>query len=158
MFKDLLTEKNISIYALSKKSGVSYTALNELYRGERTVEQCTGKTLKSIADSVSISLDELYAISMKREEIPSSLKKCFWDTKFEELDLEKNKIYIISRLLDKGGYDGLRYLHGTYTYEDFKSVGINSRQLTPKVANFLSNVYHIKKEDMRFYKNSIDWR
>ena len=29
--------------------------------------------------------------------MPEELKKYFWDTKFEELDKEKNKIYIISR-------------------------------------------------------------
>ena len=30
--------------------------------------------------------------------MPEELRKYFWDTQFEKLDLKKNKIYIISRL------------------------------------------------------------
>lgn len=158
MFKDILLEKNISIYLLAKNSGVSYTAINELYRGERTVEQCAGKTLKLIANALNLSIDELYELSLKREKIPFSLKQCFWDTDFSQLDLEKNKVYIISRLLTHGGYKGYRFLNRVYNYEDFKYVGLNSRQLTPKIASFLLNNYHLKKEHMRFYQNKINWR
>lgn len=158
MFKDVLHNRNISLYSLAKKSGVSYTAINELYRGERTVEQCSGKTLKSIAEALNISIDELYDTSLKREKIPLSLKQCFWDTDFAQLDLEKHKVYIISRLLCNGGYKGYCFLNKAYSYEDFKYVGLNSRQLTPKIASFLLNNYHLKKEKMRFYQNKINWR
>ncbi|MCQ2796373.1 MAG: helix-turn-helix transcriptional regulator [Bacilli bacterium] len=158
MFKDVLQIKGETIYSLSKKSGVSYTAINELYRGERTIEECRGKTLKLLADSLGISIDELYNLSLKKEKLTSELNKYFWDANSKELDLEKNKIYIISRLLTYGGYEGYKFLIKVYNYEDFKYVAMKSRQLTPKIASFLLNTYHLKKEDMIFYKKNIDWR
>lgn len=146
----------MSIYSLSKKSGVSYTAINELYRGERTIEDCRGKTIKLLADSLGISIDELYNLSLKKGELTPELNKYFWDVNIKKLDLEKNKVYIISRLLTYGGYEGYKFLVKVYNYEDFKYVAIRSRQLTPKIASFLLNNYHLKKEEMIFFKKNID--
>lgn len=158
MFKDVVNKKKISLYALSKKSGISYTAINELYRGERTIEQCSGKTIRLLANSLSLSMDELYSQSLKRESIPESLYKCFWDSNPTQLDIIKDRIYIISRLLNNGGYEGFRFLNKAYEYEDFKYVGMNSRLLNPKTANYLSITYNIQKDDMRFYKTNVNWR
>ena len=158
MFKDVLAKKKISLYALAKKSGISYTAINELYRGERTIEQCSGKTIRLLADSLSMSMDELYDESLKRITIPQSLFNCFWDIDPTQLDLKKDRVYIISRLLNYGGYDGFRFLQKAYEYEDFKYVGINSRLLNPKTANYLSITYNIKRDEMRFYKFNVNWR
>ena len=75
-----------------------------------------------------------------------------------ELDLEKNKTYIISRLLNVGGIKTYNFLMSAYTYQDFKHVGETSKMLNPKTALFLLNNYNIKKENMQFYKQRIDWR
>ncbi len=158
MFKDVLKNKNMSAYALAKKSGISYTAINELNRGERTVEQCSGKTIKAIADTLGLTMDQLYSLSLKRIKMPKELKPYFWDTNFNKLDLEKNKVYIISRLLNQGGHKGYKFLINAYSYEDFKYVGMHSRMLDPKIASYLSNVYKINKKDMKFYQIGIDWR
>lgn len=160
MFKDVIEKANISLYKLSKESGVSYTCINELFRGERTIEECQLKTVKNIADALNISIDELYKESVKQNlKIPKDLKKCFWDTDIKKLDIQKDYIYIISRLLEMGGYDGLVFVLNTYTYEQIKNVGICSRNISNKTASFLSNTYNIKKENMAFYKKPIlDWR
>ncbi len=158
MFKDILNSHHITVYTLAKRSGISYTAINELNRGERTVEQCSGKTLKAISDTLNMSIDQLYDLSLKRIDIPKDFKKYFWDTEFNKLDLEKNKIYIISRLLTHGGFKGYRFLLDAYNYEDFKYVGTHSRLLNAKIASYLKNIYNINKNDMAFYKNNINWR
>lgn len=158
MFTEIINNKKISLYSLSKKSGVSYTAINELYRGERTIEDCSLKTAKAIADVLGTDLDTLYKESLKRPEIPSSFNKYFWDSNPKELDLEKNKTYIISRLLNVGGIKTYNFLMSAYTYQDFKHVGETSKMLNPKTALFLLNNFNIKKENMQFYKQKIDWR
>lgn len=158
MFKDIVKEKKESLYSIAKKSDISYTAINELYRGERSIEQCSGKTIHLLAQALSMSMEELYEKSLETESIPPSLYKCFWDVDPKTLDLRKDRIYIISRLLNAGGYKGYSFLQKAYVYEDFKYVGLNSRLLTPKTANYLSLSYNIEKSKMRFYKNSISWR
>ena len=114
---------------------------------------------KKICDILNISLDEFYIQSMKQNDIDKSLHKCFWDVDPSKLDLQRDYIYIITRLLDMGGFDGLKFILASYTYEQIKSVGILSRNISSKTASFLSNVYNIKHDEMAFYKFGIsDWR
>ena len=42
--------------------------------------------------------------------MPEELKKYFWDTKFEELDIRKNKRYIISRLYCYGDLKAIKWI------------------------------------------------
>ena len=84
--------------------------------------------------------------------MPEELKKYFWDTKFEELDKEKNKIYIISRLYCYGDLKAIKWIKDNYTEEDIKDVAKNSRNLKPLVANYLRQQFNLEKEDMAYYR------
>ncbi len=152
MFKDILDSKKITCYRFSKDTGVSYTAVNEIYRGERTIEDCSLKTIKKFADTLNMSLDDFYKAAVKRKtSLPRELYPCFSDGNPLHLDIENDRSYIILHLLDNGGYQGLQFLVKTYSYEEIKNVGMTSRLLSPKIAAFLKNVYHIKKSDMAYY-------
>jgi hypothetical protein len=85
--------------------------------------------------------------------IPVKLKKYFWDTTFEKLDLELNKRYIIARLFCYGDLEAIKWIKKTYSKEDIEDVARNSRDLKPLVANYLRQQCHLKKEDMAYYKN-----
>lgn len=54
--------------------------------------------------------------------MPEEFKKYFWDTKFEELDKEKNKRYIISRLYCYGDLKILKWINDNYSFEDIEDV------------------------------------
>ena len=84
--------------------------------------------------------------------MPEELKKYFWDTKFEELDKEKNKRYIISRLYCYGDLKDLKWIKENYTKEDIKDVAKNCRDLKPLVANYLRQQFNLSKEEMAYYK------
>lgn len=84
--------------------------------------------------------------------MPTELKKYFWDVEFEKLDLEKNKRYIISRLYCYGDLKAIRWIKQTYTKTDIEEVAKKSRNLTPLVANYLKQQFHLKKEQMMYYK------
>ncbi len=87
--------------------------------------------------------------------VPVEFEKYFWDTKFEELDKEKNKRYIISRLYCYGDLNEIKWIKQNYRLEDIEDVARNSRNLNPIVANYLRQKFNLKKEQMAYYKWSI---
>ena len=84
--------------------------------------------------------------------MPTELKKYFWDTDFERLDLQENKEYIISRLYCYGDLKAIRWVNNTYSREDIKKVAIKRRDLKPIVANYLRQQFNLKKEEMAYYR------
>ena len=84
--------------------------------------------------------------------MPIDLKKYFWDTNFEQLDIKKNKAYIISRLYCYGDLKAIRWVKCTYSKEDIKEVAKNRRDLKPMVANYLRQQFNLKKEEMAYYR------
>ncbi len=84
--------------------------------------------------------------------MPEELKKYFWDTNFEELDIIKNKRYIIARLYCYGDLKAIKWVKETYSKSDIEDVARNFRDLKPLVANYLRQQCNLKKEDMAYYK------
>lgn len=58
--RELLKKKNISVYELSKKTKIPYTTLNELVRGNKTLENCSVKILKALSEVFHMTMDEIY--------------------------------------------------------------------------------------------------
>jgi len=56
----------------------------------------------------------------------------FWDTKPENIDKEKNKCYIIERVLEFGDDKEVRMVFQEYKKEDIFNVANNSRSLSPQ--------------------------
>lgn len=86
--------------------------------------------------------------------MPKEFKKYFWDTEYEKLDIKKNMKYIISRLFCDGDLESIKWIKRTYTKEEIIETAKTSRRLTPITANFLKNIYHLKKEEMQYYINN----
>ena len=84
--------------------------------------------------------------------MPIDLKKYFWDTQFEKLDLRRNKRYIISRLYCYGDLKAIKWIKETYSKEDIEEVAMKSRDLKPLVANYLRQQFNLKKEEMAYYR------
>lgn len=84
--------------------------------------------------------------------MPNELKKYFWDTEFDKLDIKKNMKYIISRLYCYGDINEIKWLKSVYSDEDIKNVAKNSRNLKPLVANYLRQQFNLKKEEMAYYR------
>ena len=59
--------------------------------------------------------------------MPEELRKYFWDTKFEELDINKNRRYIIARLYCYGDLKAIKWIKETYALDEIKDVAINYR-------------------------------
>lgn len=56
---DLLKDKKMTKYRLSKESGVPYATLNDICNGKTSLRKCNGETLYNIAKVLDISIEEL---------------------------------------------------------------------------------------------------
>ncbi len=67
MLKKLLQDKNKTIYAVAKESGMSYSYLHDIINEKRSYKDCCVRIFKGIADALGISMDELYEECQKEE-------------------------------------------------------------------------------------------
>lgn len=58
-FKDLLTKKKITGYALAKNTGIPYTTINDLINGRTIIQNVSLKNAVLISDFLNIDLKEL---------------------------------------------------------------------------------------------------
>lgn len=59
----LLNRKNISKYALSKKSGVPKTTIMDICAGRSEIERCSVKTVQLLAKALDCSMEEIMELS-----------------------------------------------------------------------------------------------
>jgi len=62
---DLLKQKNITKYKLSKLSGVAFTTVSEITTGKTKIKNCTGETLYRLAKALDVTIEDLLAESME---------------------------------------------------------------------------------------------
>ena len=72
MIKDYLKKQNISVYALSKESGIAYSTLNDLVNGKVPIDRCRVSLLRSLSSSLNLSMDEFYEICCSDSKCVSS--------------------------------------------------------------------------------------
>lgn len=56
-----LKEKGLSIYKLSKTSGVPYATLNDIVNGKAQLEKCSAETVYRISHALGIPMEEILA-------------------------------------------------------------------------------------------------
>lgn len=76
-FLDLLAYKKLTIYSLSKKSGIPKTTLADIASGKTNILDCSGKTLLAISKSLNASIEEL--LTLEREEARTLLPNFLYD-------------------------------------------------------------------------------
>jgi transcriptional regulator with XRE-family HTH domain len=62
---DLLEQKRITKYRLSKISGVPFTTISEISTGKSKIQNCTGDTLFRLAKALDVTMEALLADSME---------------------------------------------------------------------------------------------
>jgi hypothetical protein len=61
-----------------------------------------------------------------RKKVPIRLQGILWSKDVRNLDLEKDKVYIIHQILMYGDFSDIRYLFHTYSLKVIQSVFISS--------------------------------
>ena len=80
--------------------------------------------------------------------MPKQFYKYFWDTDPATIDVENKAAYVITRLLQWGRVEELKWLKQNYGLEALKVVVRRSRELSAKHANFYSLIYDIPPEEV----------
>lgn len=57
--QQLLREKNMSVYRLSKESHIPYTTVNEICNGKVELNKCSAETVYHLAQALDISMEKL---------------------------------------------------------------------------------------------------
>jgi len=78
---------------------------------------------------------------------------CFWDMDYRELNPEKDKNFIINRVVCRGGSSDEIELFRYYGWDTIKEEVLKIRYLNKKILNYLSLLFKIKKECFRSFKN-----
>ena len=62
---ELLTQKNMTKYRLSKESGVPHTTINDICNGRVKIENCSAGTLYKLSKVLGVSVEDLVKDSME---------------------------------------------------------------------------------------------
>ena len=76
---------------------------------------------------------------MRTTKLPATFKTYFWDVDFNKIDPEKSKMFVLKRVLDRGGNKAIKWLFKHYTKEDIKKLLLISRDISQKTAIFWVN-------------------
>jgi hypothetical protein len=79
----------------------------------------------------------------------------FWDAELTAIDLEKNKAYVIERVITRGQLSDFHKLVKLYSEEEIVEALHSARQLDPKTAHFCTWYFNIPTEQLHvssFYR------
>ena len=79
-------------------------------------------------------------------------KNLFWDTDFGEIDFEKNKEFVVSRVLLQGDLSDFKKIKNLYGLKKILEIARGLRYLDKKTLNFLSLIFNIPKNKFRCSK------
>jgi len=93
-----------------------------------------------------------------RSKIPKRLQWLFWSSPVKDLDLKKDKDYIISQVLNYGTWEDLRWLFKNYSERGIKNVVRNPQKglWFRDVLNFWNLIFNLKMEKKIFEKAILD--
>ena len=80
--------------------------------------------------------------------LPQFLRPYFWDVKFEDVDRNKNKHFIIKRVLDRGETRDIKFLIKNYGLDEIKKVVLTTRDLSRPTGNFWADILDLDKSKL----------
>lgn len=123
--KQLLENKKISIYKLSKKSGVPYATLNDICNDKTSLEKCSAETVYKLSKALEVSMEELVSPYMEKRPRFENFKSyvCHMVKEKGEIDfiIETLESGDVRSYFDKNWYIESMYLLGMLDYVSRKN-------------------------------------
>ncbi len=66
MFKNLLKEKNLSVYQCSKLSGIPYSTLSDIFNGNTNIEKCSCDVAYRLSKTLGVSMEYLIEVGRRK--------------------------------------------------------------------------------------------
>jgi hypothetical protein len=83
--------------------------------------------------------------------IPNLSKTAFWDVNFEELDFEKNAVFIMEKVFNYGLWSDYIAIIKYYGKERIKNDVVKGAYFKKKVLNFLCKIFDLQAVDFICY-------
>lgn len=80
--------------------------------------------------------------------LPSFLKRYFWDVDFEQIDVKKQSKDIIGRILEYGDEQATRWMKKKFATQEIVDVLSRYRFVSPKSANYWALVFNLPREQI----------
>lgn len=77
----------------------------------------------------------------------------FWDVDVQSVDVEKNGVFVLQRVLQYGILKDWLLLKSIMGAENIKALAVQLPTLDDVSISFLSNLYKIDKSEFKCYKN-----
>jgi len=90
-------------------------------------------------------------IANQKSQITNLSPHLFWDVDKDNIDLEKNKKFIIHRVLEYGLLRDWQFIYSHYGIEDISNTVINIKDLDKKSLSFISLLSKVPKEKFLCY-------
>lgn len=78
----------------------------------------------------------------------------FWDVNLSKLDPEKDSVFIIERVMNRGLMSDIHALFDLYDFERLRKDIVQARDLDKKTLSLCSTIFHIPKENFLCYKKA----
>lgn len=85
---------------------------------------------------------------------PQFLKKYFWETDMEKIDIQKDAPYIIGRILEYGDIKDLKWALRIFNDSLIRKTILKNRGFSPKTANFWRLFFNLDKNKILCLKKS----
>lgn len=105
---DLLTEKGMSKYRLSKESGIPQTTIVDICSGKSRIEKCSADTIYRIAKTLNVSMESL---------IEQEMERCTQMSKRSDFEVFKSNVCHLVK--DKGDIEFIRMVQEYNMLESF---------------------------------------
>ena len=86
--RDVLNERNMSIYRLAKLSELPYATVNDIYNGKTKLKNCSAETVYRLAAALQISMEDLLASYMVKRPSFENFKSAVCHQVKEKGDVE----------------------------------------------------------------------
>ena len=87
--------------------------------------------------------------------LPELLKEYFWDVEFEKIDLHKQKVFILKRLLEYGNEKAVAWMWRNFKKAEIKDALSNYRGYSQKSANFWAVILKMDRKDIKCLNRSF---
>jgi hypothetical protein len=91
---------------------------------------------------------------MTEKNLPTFSNICFWDQDYSKLNVDKNKKYIIYKVLNYGTQNDYIELFRYYGVDTIKEAVVNINYFGKKILAFLSLILEIDLNKFKAYNNN----
>lgn len=95
---------------------------------------------------------------IKKQKLPKSLKGYFWSVNFKEVDIIKDKDYIIHQILSFGNLKSIRWLFKIYGYRVIKNSFLRrpTKIYQPPIFNFIKIILDLENKQLNLNQYVIN--